>query len=295
MLNKLISFIVPVFNTQSFLNRCLESIIKQDYPNIEIIIVNDGSTDRSQEIIDKYLDKYNCIQCINQSNSGVGAARNAGIAKAEGDYISFVDSDDCIKENFCSYLMNIIGDADIAVGGRDKYVGDIYKNSKRAPSIMEIGSIEAIKLLLLGMYGTRAAWGKIYKRSYIENIHFIEGRYFEETRYSFDTFANAKRVVIADKVLYMYRVRPESIMTTDAEKIIAEMGLVVQDIYQRLNEKEIFQICKPEFVNWVVRVIISNTRMFCNGDIDPSIFKDTTNLNIGLYDKLGGINNRQSI
>ncbi len=294
MPSKLVSFIVPVFNTQGFLEKCLESIINQDYPNIEIIIVNDGSTDGSQEIIDKYVEEYDYIQCINQSNRGVGAARNAGMTIAKGDYISFVDSDDCIKNNFCSYLLKIIGDADIAVGGREKYVDNLYKNTKKAPRIMEIGAIEAIKLLLLGLYGTRAAWGKLYKRSCIDNIRFVEDHYFEETRYSFDSFVNAKKVIIADEALYMYKVRPESIMTANAEKIVVEMGIAVRDIYHRMLGEGIFQSCKSEFVNWVARVIISNTRLFCNGDMNPSAFKQTTSLNIELYDELGGINNRQS-
>ena len=108
----LISIIVPVYNTEKHIERCLDSIMKQDYPNFEVILVNDGSTDESGIIIQKYKEKYKNISYIKQENKGVGAARNAGIKVAKGDYISFVDSDDFIMEDYCSHLLSIIGDAE---------------------------------------------------------------------------------------------------------------------------------------------------------------------------------------
>ena len=116
----LISIIVPVYNTEKYIECCLDSIMKQDYPNFEVILVNDGSTDESGIIIQKYKEKYKNISYIKQENKGVGAARNAGIKVAKGDYISFVDSDDLIMEDYCSHLLSIIGDADIVVAGREK-------------------------------------------------------------------------------------------------------------------------------------------------------------------------------
>ena len=101
----LISIIVPVYNTEKYIERCLDSIMKQDYPNFEVILVNDGSTDESGIIIQKYKEKYKNISYIKQENKGVGAARNAGIKVAKGDYISFVDSDDLIMEDYCSHLL----------------------------------------------------------------------------------------------------------------------------------------------------------------------------------------------
>lgn len=117
----LISIIVPVYNTEKYIERCLDSIMKQDYPNFEVILVNDGSTDESGIIIQKYKEKYKNISYIKQENKGVGAERNAGIKVAKGDYISFVDSDDLIMEDYCSHLLSIIGVRYCCCGQRKIY------------------------------------------------------------------------------------------------------------------------------------------------------------------------------
>lgn len=107
------SFIVPVYNTEKYLKKCLDSLVNQTFDNFEIIIVNDGSIDKSSEIIKKYKEKYSNIKSIEQKNQGLSMARNNGVKKASGDYLIFVDSDDYIETNLLEEVDKVIGDNDI--------------------------------------------------------------------------------------------------------------------------------------------------------------------------------------
>ena len=112
-MNKLISIIMPVYNAEKYLNRSIESIMNQTYNNIEIILVNDGSTDNSLEICTSYQEKDNRIKLINQANKGVSFARNKGIDEATGDYIMFIDSDDYVEKNMIEDMVSKITEDDI--------------------------------------------------------------------------------------------------------------------------------------------------------------------------------------
>jgi glycosyltransferase involved in cell wall biosynthesis len=289
--NKLVSLIVPIYNTKRYLDRCLQSIIKQDYTNIEIILVNDGSTDNPEEIISNYINKYKNVMYIYQNNKGVGAARNAGIAKASGNYISFVDSDDFIFTNYCSYLLDIIDEAEIAVAGSEKYVGDQYIKSKVAPKPLIVNSVEAIKYMLLGKYSTRPAWGKLFKREIVENISFIEGHVFEEICYTVDSFVQASKIIYADKNLYSYRVREGSIMTSGEERQIRDLTLAVEHIYKTIVNNQLYNLCDVEFNIWLANVIIMNTHNFSKYNVNIDLYKDCSNRLIDLYNSLGGLQN----
>lgn len=284
----MISLIVPVYNTECYLERCIESIISQDYPNIEVILVNDGSEDNSKDIIQSYSKKYNNIICIEQENRGVGAARNTGMRNATGDYISFVDSDDVLYSDYCSYLMNIIGNADIAIAGRDKYINDAYFESNTASHIMTVDAIEAIKYSFSGTYNTRPAWGKLFKRKIVEDIFFVEGHIFEEIRYAIDTFSVAKKVVFADKDLYSYRIREGSIMTSNQERQIKDFTLSLEYVFKVLCRKHIYEDCKEEFKYNISTGIARNVNMFRKSNIDVELFKEYSGRLVDLYLKVGG-------
>ena len=118
----MISVIVPVYNTEKFLKNCISSIANQTYKDLEIILVNDGSTDNSGKICDDFAQKDSRIKVIHQSNKGVGAARNAGLDVAKGAYIGFVDSDDILRPDMYEFLLNnlIVHNADISVCGVQK-------------------------------------------------------------------------------------------------------------------------------------------------------------------------------
>lgn len=286
---ELISIIVPIYNTEKYLDRCLNSIIKQDYLNLEAILVNDGSTDNSESIVKNYMERYDHIRYIKQENKGIGAARNAGVQIAKGNFISFVDSDDVIMPQYCSYLLSIIGDADIAVAGREKYIEDIYEKSKTPSKIITVSGVEAFKYQLLGIYNARPAWGKLYTREIVEKNSFQESCIFEEVRYSAETFLKANKVVFADKDLYSYRARPNSIMTSNEEQRVKEFPIALEYVYEMLIKKGFYHECELEFKIWLISAIVQNTKLYCRKDIDDEIFKKYTDILVDLYDKTNGI------
>lgn len=209
-----ISVIIPVYNVETYLEECLDSILAQDLSDIEIICVNDGSTDSSLSILERYAAKDKRIIMVNQENGGPGKARNNGLKKAQGKYIFFPDSDDyLLTSNALTLLYKTAIERDLdIVSSNFATVGEEQKESlaKRKSGIVSDG-----KRFLLSGETNAAAWAKLYKRSYLDLIHFL----FDETIFYEDSeafprfYINASRVSHIDAVLYAYRQRPNSVMT----------------------------------------------------------------------------------
>ena len=176
-MNVLLSVIIPVYNLEKYIDKCLDSLLVQTYSNLEIIVVNDGSTDKSLSILNEYKKKDSRIQIIDKQNEGVSKARLDGMKRATGQYIGFVDGDDIVEEDMFELLMNnaIKYNADISHcgysmdfpnGHSDKYYGTdriVIQNNK-----------EGLKDLLEGKFIEPGLWNKIYKKSLIED--FIENK-----------------------------------------------------------------------------------------------------------------------
>lgn len=214
--NKLVTVIVPVYNVECYLDKCISSIVHQSYKNLEIIMIDDGSTDASSEICDKWAVKDKRIHVIHKQNGGLSDARNAGLAVATGEYISFVDSDDWIKPQFIETLMALLESdkADIAECGV-RYVDErghilrerCYPEKKAAKS-----KIEALKTLVKenGIYQT--VWNKLYKRDVLKGILFEKGKYNEDDFWTYQVFDRAERLIVISDKLYCYLQRESSIM-----------------------------------------------------------------------------------
>ena len=209
-----ISVIVPVFNCSEYLSPCLDSIIKQTYKNLEIILVDDGSNDKSGEICDEYAEKDSRIRVIHKENGGVSSARNAGLDIASGDYIAFVDGDDILEEDFYEFLLkNLIEfNADISRCGIVRITGDIrepwsiYKEPtvrNNTEGICDVGEANGILPV--------SPCNKIYKRSIVENLRFDTSfKYAEDTLYNYYAAKNARRTVCFDLTKYHYISNPDS-------------------------------------------------------------------------------------
>ena len=215
----LISVIVPIYNVEEFLPQCVESIINQTYTNLEIILVDDGATDASGIICDKYAKIDNRIKVVHKSNGGLSDARNAGIDVAQGEFIAFVDSDDYIDENMYELMFKAQSeyDADIVrvdyrmVGG-NKYKKHSPHYPKRAISVHQ--GFEPLKMLLLDEFHL-SAWDKLFRKSYISNTRFVKGMLNEDVRFLLDLLKHEGRVVEIQYVCYNYRVRPGSITNSN--------------------------------------------------------------------------------
>lgn len=202
---ELISVIVPVYNVESYVAECIESIQNQTYMNLEIILVDDGSKDMSGDICDQYAAYDERIKVIHQENGGLSAARNTGIEAANGDYISFVDSDDYIGLTLFEDMLQLLKEYDLDIieftAFRDKS-GDIIEGCNDGQ--LEIYSKEdALRLAMHDCFV--AAWSKLYKRSAIGDVRFPVGRKFEDTATSYLYVANANRVGHINRCYYYYR------------------------------------------------------------------------------------------
>lgn len=217
----LVSIVVPVYNVEKYVAKCIDSIIKQSYPNIEIIIVNDGSKDNSDKIIKKYQRIDNRIKYIKKRNGGLSSARNRGIEEASGKYICFIDSDDYIDQNYINILISrIIKDnSDIAICNM-KYIYQDGEEKKPPFYITDnktINNKEALQYLFLGKQFQNHAVNKLYKLSIFKenDIRFPINKIYEDVFTIYKTLLNAKKISLCNDYLYFYlREREGSILTS---------------------------------------------------------------------------------
>ncbi len=214
MEEKLISVIVPVYNVDKYLKKCLNSIIRQTYKNLEIIVVDDGSTDSSGRICDEYKIKDERIKVIHKKNGGLSSARNAALDIAKGDYISFVDSDDWIKENLYECVVEelIKSGADIAVFANacEKENGKIWENPFMG-TYKELDNIELMNNYVSGIDIKTIACNKIYKKELFDNLRFPEGRIYEDEYIMHEILGKCRKAVFINKCLYVWFIRKGSI------------------------------------------------------------------------------------
>ena len=197
-----ISIIVPVYNTALQTAKCLDSLVNQTYKNIEIIVINDGSTDNSKEVINEYAKKYSNIIAINQKNLGVSAARNAGLKKATGKYLTFVDGDDYVLENMYELLYNKIkkDNLDVVVCN---YLEVYADNTSRKAKVNCQGSsiIDNPKMIHQMDFGP---CNKLYKRKLWNNVVFPLNTKYEDLEAVLKVFLKAKKIGYLDEYLYCY-------------------------------------------------------------------------------------------
>lgn len=218
--NKLISIIVPVYNMEKYIDKCINSIINQTYKNIEIIIVDDGSTDKSNKMIDKYKKIDKRIKVYHKKNGGLSDARNYGLEKATGEYIGFVDSDDYIENNMYEILYNnlIKYKADISVVNYNLVYEKDFNYKKNFKEISDklliLNKMETIKLLLDDNKFGNYAWNKLYKRELFNNIKYPVGRNMEDLGTTYKIIEKCNRIVYDPIPLYNYLQRNNSIVNT---------------------------------------------------------------------------------
>lgn len=231
-----ISIIIPVYNTSQYLSQCIDSILKQTYPNIEIILINDESTDESLEICQKYAEMNQQISLINKINTGVSDTRNIGIKNSTGKYIWFIDSDDWIEENSVEIIMNNINDKDILIFGMNKE----YKNKtiKVKPKKEEINSVECEKKIIedneIGGYVGNKVFNKKIINEY--NLKFNKKiTMCEDLEFCMNFVERAKKIKVIDNSLYNYRMRKSSMSNKENnQKKIEDMLFVYKRAYDFL-------------------------------------------------------------
>lgn len=271
-----LSVIVPVFNVGYLVENCLDTLINQSYKNIEIIVINDGSTDGSGKYLNNYRKKSNIVIIDLCDNQGLGNARNIGICHSTGEYITFVDSDDWIDLDLYSELIKAVEerDADVAICGiKNEYTNWIsseyrynYKYSNQIDSDM------AIKLL--SNYGgnnyriSPVVWNKIYRTSVIKNnrIEFLKNSYWEDDIFSFQVMLFAKRIMIVPSVNYHYSQRNGSITKDFSKKHIIDLIDSFTYLKSYLLESKLWNNNERYYRAYFDRAITSMINMLCQNE-----------------------------
>ncbi len=197
------------------MKRCLDSVVGQTYQNIEVILVDDGSPDDCGAICDEYAKSDARIRVIHKENGGLSSARNAGLDVACGDFVTFVDSDDCVAPDMVAYLYRLlrIYEADISV-----CLHFIVRGNRRWPSYHlakeeAISPKECVRRLLYNDGIDTSAWGKLYKKEIFGKIRYPEGKLFEDAGTTYRTFLVAQKIAVGTEAKYDYMLREDSIVT----------------------------------------------------------------------------------
>lgn len=214
-MDSLISVIVPVYNVENYLDRCVDSIVNQTYKNLEIILVDDGSTDSSGRKCDEWKKKDNRILVVHKKNGGLSDARNAGLEVANGTYIGFVDSDDFISLDMYRILLKtmIETNSDIVECNRRSFTDSdiIHEANTDSFSVEVFGSEKALLELILERKLKQTAWNKLYQRQIITTL-FEVGKINEDEYWTYQIFGKANTIAAVNAELYYYYQRESSIM-----------------------------------------------------------------------------------
>ena len=235
----MISVIVPVYNVERYLEECLNSIQHQSYTNIEVILVNDGSTDHSKIICERFCEEDSRFHLLNQENQGQSVARNVGVAASTGEFIAFVDSDDVIKVNYLEELMKYMSDeVDIVesiftVSKKDFLV----ENSKEIEILFEGNSQEAVKIFPNHVLSVNPVT-KLYRKSIVEAVPYLEGFIFEDIYSGIGMLKYIRKMIKIDYVGYYYRQHQSSTMHRTFTKKNLDVFTVSDKLIELYSDKE---------------------------------------------------------
>ena len=260
-MNDLISVIMPVYNVETYLAQSIESVLNQDHRELELILIDDGSPDNSGAICDAYAAKDGRVRVIHQKNGGAAAAKNAGLRIASGTYLSFVDSDDYLEPNVFGYMLKTLKEQ--KADAVQFSFRDVYKNREEPQLLTPCVLNEREYLARFAKDWTcPLLWNKLYKRSLFEGIFFEEGHKIDDEYFTYQGFLNPCRVVFDDKIIYNYRKRASSVMSSPA----AGEQRILDCIDSVLKRREKVVACWPE-LRKVLDENLLDTLWYLSGNI----------------------------
>lgn len=258
----LISIIVPCYKVEKYLPECIDSIIKQTYTNIEIILVDDGSPDKCGQICDEYVTKDHRIQVIHKTNGGLSDARNVALDIAKGEYITFVDSDDYIAQDYVEYLWHILNQnkADISAMLDKHFIdGKTLTTVIKEDKVNVISPKDYLCKLFYQINVTTGAQAKLYKKELFKNIRFPKGLLYEDLLTIYKLVNNCSRIAISDHISYFYRERPGSIIGSPFNqlKYISTIAIIKQlSEDQKLYSKDIQKAIDNRIVGHLFHILL---------------------------------------
>lgn len=209
-MNKLVSVIVPIYNVEKYLRRCIDSIINQTYRNIEVILIDDGSLDNCPKICDDYKKLDNRIKAIHKKNGGLSSARNNGIELSTGDYLLFVDSDDYLTNNAIETMLKKIGDSDLLIFGHKKLKFENIQNMNNYEGCFYSANYSDFDKLS-STYASIVAWNKLIKKAAIKQMFNEKFKVQEDIIFSSQFFNGSYNIRLIKDCLYVYEWKPNTL------------------------------------------------------------------------------------
>lgn len=272
-----ISVIVPVYNTEKYLSRCVDSLINQTYTDIEIILVDDGSKDSSPAICDRYAELDSRVKVIHQSNGGLSCARNTGLCNAKGDYIGFVDSDDWVESDTYYYLINLIKNSN-AGAAQINYI-NINRSDKKAIQPKEKISVYSEKNILQFFMTTTTTTGSysvcrcLFSKQVLAAIRFRIGKLNEDIDYKYKVLSNCHNFVVSNQIKYYYFQSNESLSTGGLKKKDFDLYDAADELVRLTANEEYGNIAKLGKVKKARTAFSLLSKVAYFGVSDPSISK----------------------
>ncbi len=256
----LVTAIVPIYNVENYLDACVQSLLEQTYPHLEILLVDDGATDASGQLCDDWAQKDQRIRALHKPNGGLSDARNYGIARAKGDYLIFVDGDDRVKPTYVEKLYQAISSqqADVAICSFelvDESYHPYQKELLDGPDGLKDGRQLLKRVLDADGYKYVVAWNKIYSRNIFEHLLFEKGKTYEDEYMNFRLFWNFSKVVTLQEALYQYVCRPDSITTSQmtADKLRMKTQMHEERLaFYRQKDSDLYYKAVQVYCNWLV-------------------------------------------
>ena len=275
MMKEKISIIVPVYNVEAYLEKCVESILKQTYTNLEILLVNDGSTDKSGELCDKLALRDHRIRVIHKENGGLSDARNRGIDEASSNLIGFIDSDDYIDEDMYEtlYRQMVASKADLSMCGHYDVYHQIPEKQVAKIKTWELMPEEAIKMVMEAKILSVTAVNKLYKKALFEQLRFRIGKIAEDAFIMVDLIHQCSKIVATNEKKYYYVHRENSITTQkfslkflNVIEAYEQNAKIISENYPDLYDVAIMRL------NWAYFYVLD--RLLVDNDFKDKVLED---------------------
>lgn len=262
----MVSVIIPIYNVEKYLSECIESVINQTYSDLEIILVNDGSTDNCRDICERYKRKDSRIKLVHKNNGGLSSARNAGIDVANGDYYTFIDSDDYIMSDMIEQLVYAIQstDTDISICCKADDTSKFDKGIQKKIEVLT--KEETLKCILTEKKILTSAWGKLYKNNLFNAIRYPNGKIYEDLGTTYKLVELSKKIAYVDAKKYYYRTNIESITKSNFTNRQLDYFIIAEELQKFVKQKY------PQYfryaINHSVRISISFMKKISNCDFN---------------------------
>lgn len=245
MSNPVISVIIPAYNAQEYLRDCLESVLAQSFQDYEVIVVNDGSTDRTLAIAERYAEKDSRIRVLTTSNQGVSCARNHGIDMAKGEWITFLDSDDGLCQAALEKLLSVASHHGCSIVKGEWTRNACCKNSAHSGSASVLSADRAIEMLLYQTKSHSSSWATLYRRELFECVRFTPGLWYEDLELFYRVFLQADSIAFIPDVVYFYRDNPSSFLNRFSPRRLDALAVTESiENYMRLHKPELLSAAR---------------------------------------------------